>query len=66
MRWQIPGTSNKKDQYEAEKKLAKKCDVAIVVLGINKSIEMEGRDRHCIDLPEDQDIFIREIYKSQS
>ncbi len=63
LRWQIPGSSNK-DPYLAEKKLAKKCDVAVVVLGINKSIEMEGRDRKSITLPEDQQLFIREIYKA--
>jgi beta-glucosidase len=50
--------------YAKEKALAKKCDVAIVVLGINKSIEMEGNDRTSIRLPEDQQQFIREIYKA--
>lgn len=63
LRWQIPGSSNE-DPYKAEKTLAKKCDVAVVVLGINKTIEMEGRDRKSISLPEDQERFIREIYKS--
>jgi beta-glucosidase len=50
--------------FAKEKALAKKCDVAILVLGINKSIEMEGRDRAEITLPEDQQQFIREIYKA--
>jgi beta-glucosidase len=50
--------------FAKEKALAKKSDVAIVVMGINKSIEMEGRDRNNIQLPEDQQVFIREIYKA--
>jgi len=50
--------------YREEKKLAGKSDVSIVVLGINKSIEMEGRDRTTLELPVDQQQFIKEIYKS--
>jgi hypothetical protein len=59
-------TSGKKtvDIYKEEKQLAKKCDVAVVVLGMNKSIEMEGRDRSTLDLPADQQEFIKEIYKA--
>jgi len=41
----------------------KNCDMAIAVLGINKSIEREGQDRYDIQLPKDQQEFIREIYK---
>lgn len=50
--------------YLEEKKLAGKCDVTIVVLGVNKSIEMEGRDRTTLELPTDQQQFIKEIYKA--
>jgi beta-glucosidase len=59
--WKTPGMEN---LYAAEKKLAKASDVAIVVLGINKSIEEEGLDRDKITLPDDQESFIREIYKA--
>lgn len=52
-----------KDLYKLEKELARKCDVTVLVMGINKSIEMEGRDRTSIELPEDQKKFIKEIYK---
>lgn len=62
LRWNTPITDSK-DLYVEEKKLAKKCDVVILVMGINKSIEMEGRDRQTIELPEDQKSFIKEIYK---
>lgn len=62
LRWKTPITDSK-DLYVEEKKLAKKCDVVILVMGINKSIEMEGRDRQTIELPEDQKSFIKEIYK---
>jgi beta-glucosidase len=59
-------TSDKKaaDMFQAEKQLAKSCDVAVVVLGMNKSIEMEGRDRTTLELPDDQQKFIQDIYKS--
>lgn len=62
LRWKTPITDSK-DLYVEEKNLAKKCDVVILVMGINKSIEMEGRDRQTIELPEDQKSFIKEIYK---
>ncbi|KAA6343626.1 Xylan 1 4-beta-xylosidase [termite gut metagenome] len=61
--WKIPNQQSA-GLFAKEKALAKKSDVAIVVLGINKSIEMEGRDRKEITLPEDQQQFIREIYKA--
>ena len=38
-------------------------DLAIAVLGINKSIEQEGRDRNDLTLPKVQEDFIRHIYQ---
>ncbi|MDR1594492.1 MAG: glycoside hydrolase family 3 C-terminal domain-containing protein [Prevotellaceae bacterium] len=61
--WKAPNRQSA-GLYAAEKAMAKKSDVAIVVLGINRSIEMEGHDRNSIRLPEDQEQFIREIYKA--
>ena len=61
--WKTPD-KKMEDQFEAEKLMAKNNDVAIVVLGMNKSIEMEGRDRTTLELPEDQQQFIQEIYKA--
>ena len=61
--WKTPD-KKRSDMYLEEKKLAGKSDVSIVVLGINKSIEMEGRDRTTLELPVDQQQFIQEIYKS--
>lgn len=52
------------EMFTREKKLARNCDVVIAVVGINKSIEMEGLDRKSIELPADQMVFIREIYKT--
>lgn len=37
--------------------------MTIAVMGINKSIEREGRDRDHIELPKDQELFIEEAYK---
>ena len=61
--WKTPDKKDA-DLFEAEKKLAKNSDLAIVVLGVNKSIEMEGRDRTTLELPTDQQHFIQDIYKS--
>lgn len=44
-------------------KVAKECDVTVAVLGINKSIEREGQDRYSLELPIDQQEFIKELYK---
>lgn len=33
-------------------------------MGINKSIEREGQDRYTIELPADQQLFIKEAYKA--
>ena len=61
--WKTPD-KKEKDQFKVEKQMAKNNDVVIVVLGVNKSIEMEGRDRTTLELPADQQQFIQEIYKA--
>ncbi|MDR1153421.1 MAG: glycoside hydrolase family 3 C-terminal domain-containing protein [Bacteroidales bacterium] len=64
--WRIPSTDIKTrlDLYGEAGKAVRSCDMAIAVLGINKSIEREGQDRYQIQLPKDQEEFIREIYKA--
>lgn len=63
--WRIPQVNKKSrlDLYGEAGKAVRECDMAIAVLGINKSIEREGKDRANIHLPKDQEEFIREIYK---
>ena len=61
--WKTPDMKST-DLYSNEKKLARSSDIVIAVLGINKTIEMEGLDRTSIELPPDQMQFIREIYKA--
>lgn len=64
--WRIPVTNLKSrlDLFGEAGKAVKECDMAIAVVGTNKSIEREGQDRHDIELPRDQQEFIREIYKA--
>jgi beta-glucosidase len=64
--WRIPVVDMKSrlDLYGEAGKAVRDCDMAIAVLGINKSIEREGKDRNTIQLPNDQEEFIREIYKA--
>ena len=66
LHWRVPST----DQYDMlnmygdASKIIRESDVVIAVMGINQSIEREGQDRNSIELPKDQQIFIREAYKA--
>jgi beta-glucosidase len=65
LQWRVPsvGKKDRIDLYGVAGKAARECDMVVAVLGINKTIEREGRDRTDIFLPEDQQEFIEEIYK---
>lgn len=65
LQWRVPEVAKKEriDLYGEAGKAARECDMVIAVLGINKTIEREGKDRNDIFLPEDQQEFIEEIYK---
>ncbi|HQR94701.1 MAG TPA: glycoside hydrolase family 3 C-terminal domain-containing protein, partial [Sediminibacterium sp.] len=43
---------------------AKKSEITVAVLGMNKNFEREGQDRNQIGLSKDQEIFIKEIKKA--
>ncbi|MCG9793167.1 glycoside hydrolase family 3 protein [Flavobacterium algicola] len=58
--WEVPSLSN--DLYEEDKEVAKASDYVIAVMGINKSIEKEGKDRTTLELPEDQVNYLKQIY----
>ncbi|WP_299320601.1 glycoside hydrolase family 3 protein [uncultured Maribacter sp.] len=58
--WEVPTTTD--DFYKEDKQVAKESDYVIAVMGINKSIEKEGRDRTSLELPEDQVNYLKEIY----
>lgn len=63
--WKAPsaGSQNVLARYGDAGKVAAECDVTVAVLGINKSIEREGQDRFTLELPIDQQEFIKELYK---
>lgn len=65
LQWRQPEVTQKAriDLYGEAGKAVREADVAIAVLGINKTIEREGQDRTDIQLPEDQQEFLREIYR---
>lgn len=65
LQWRVPEIASKDriDLYGEAGKAVRQADCAIAVLGINKSIEREGQDRYDIQLPADQQEFIREIYQ---
>ena len=58
--WEVP--SNTDDIYREDKEAAKSSDYVIAVMGINKSIEKEGKDRTSLNLPEDQINYLKEMY----
>jgi beta-glucosidase len=62
LKWTIP-VKGQTDFYAKEKKAARESDYVIAVLGINKSIEREGQDKKDLNLPSDQEAFIKELYK---
>ena len=43
--------------------LAQACDAVVAVMGINRSIEREGKDRDDLGLPADQEAFLQELYE---
>jgi len=63
--WQMPEEAlrTRKAISAETEEVARKSDVVVAVMGINKSIEREGKDRDDISLPTDQQAFIKELYK---
>jgi beta-glucosidase len=61
--WKPPVT-RETDFYKKEREIAAQSDYVVVVLGLNTYIENEGTDKKDLELPEDQHIFIQEIYKA--
>ena len=65
LRWRLPKIGDKEriELYGKAGQLAKECDAVIAVMGINNSIEREGKDRTELTLPADQQEFIRELFR---
>lgn len=66
LHWRVPSMEeyDMLNMYGDASKVIRESDVVIAVMGINQSIEREGQDRNSIELPKDQQIFIREAYKA--
>ena len=60
--WQVPN-NNGGDLYEEDREAARTSDYVIAVMGINKTIEKEGKDRTELGLPEDQINYLKDLYK---
>ncbi len=60
--WQVPN-NNGSDLYEEDRQAARTSDYVIAVMGINKTIEKEGKDRVELGLPEDQINYLKDIYQ---
>lgn len=63
--WKAPAqTKSYKDVFSSSLNAAKKSELTIAVLGVNKNFEREGQDGESIRLSKDQEVFIQEIYKA--
>lgn len=60
--WKVPNDDDK-DLYEEDREAARTSDYVIAVMGINKTIEKEGKDRTELGLPEDQINYLKDLYK---
>ncbi|MDE5417378.1 glycoside hydrolase family 3 C-terminal domain-containing protein [Labilibaculum sp. DW002] len=60
--WKVPNADGG-DLYEEDRLAARSSDYVIAVMGINKTIEKEGKDRVELGLPEDQVNYLKDIYK---
>jgi len=70
-KWQLPQEAIEQAEamsfntYGAEmEKEIRNSDVVIAVMGINRNIESEGRDRVTLELPKDQQRFLKDLYKA--
>ncbi|WP_372757192.1 glycoside hydrolase family 3 C-terminal domain-containing protein [Mariniflexile sp.] len=59
--WEVPDNKSG-DLYEEDIVAAKTSDYVIAIMGINKTIEKEGKDRESLDLPQDQIEYLKTIY----
>ena len=64
LQWKVPSApaATRMEMFGEAGDVARKSDVVVAVMGINKSIEREGQDRYDIQLPEDQREFLQELY----
>lgn len=58
--WEVPGSTE--DLYKEDREAVKTSDYVVAVMGINKTIEKEGKDRTSLKLPEDQIKYLQEMY----
>ena len=65
LKWRVPKVerSTRLGLYGDAGAAVAESDLVVAVMGINKSIEREGQDRTSIELPADQQEFLKEIYQ---
>ena len=63
--WRTPVVEGARpiDKYGDAAHVLETSDVAVAVMGIDRTIEREGQDRETLDLPADQTEFIKEALK---
>ena len=66
LRWRMPSTvtTDPLDAYGNAGKMIRQSDLTIAVMGINQNYEREGHDRSVIELPEEQEEFLKLAYEA--
>ena len=66
LRWRMPSTvaTDPLDAYGNAGKMIRSSDVTIAVMGINQNFEREGHDRSTIELPQEQEDFLKLAYEA--
>lgn len=65
LQWVLPSNNQEpelEDYAPGMEKEIRSCDIVVAVMGINKSIEREGKDRGFLGLPIDQQRFLHKLY----
>jgi beta-glucosidase len=52
------------DPFRREREAARTSEAVIAVVGLGRHVEAEGRDRTSLELPPDQEAFVRELTKA--
>ena len=65
LEWRVPRpeAATRLELFGDAGRIARGADAVVAVMGINKTIEREGMDRSSIELPADQQEFLRELQK---
>lgn len=68
LQWYTPAfhTGQRTSKYADALEAARRSDVVVAVMGIDKNYEREGQDRDDINLPAEQTAYLQDLYEANS